>query len=239
MTKRRRRQPAQGFLVFGRGGWRPGAGRPKSKRRNKIVLHRRRPRVTRRTPVHVTMRVHRDVSSLRAKSRMKVIRGAFVATCACDGFRIIDWSVQGNHLHLIVEADGNTQLARGMQGFSIRVARGLNRLAARKGAVFTERYHLHVLRTPAEVRNARAYVLNNYRRHAHQSGRKVARNWVDPCSSWAWFDGWRDLPRRLEREAAREREGPPPVAEPRGWMLARGWRRRGLVSVNETPAGRV
>jgi REP element-mobilizing transposase RayT len=201
-----------------------------------MVLHRRRPRVTLRTPVHVTLRVHRDVSSLRTNKRAKIIRSAFVAACSADGFRIVDWSIQGNHLHLIVEADSTAQLSRGMQGFSIRVARGLNRAAGRKGPVFTERYHLHVLCTPAEVRNARAYVLNNYRRHAHQSGRHVAHNWVDPCSSWPWFDGWRDLPPERERTSVRDRDGPPPVAKPRGWMLTTGWRRRGLVSVNETPA---
>ena len=238
MAKKRTR-PAQGFLVFGHGGWRPGAGRPKSKRRDKIVLHRRRARVTRRTPAHVTLRVQRDLASLRTKARVQVIRAALVAACSGEGFRIIDWSIQGNHVHLVVEADSTGQLARGMQGLCIRVARGLNRAAGRTGPVFTERYHLRVLSSPREVRNARAYVLNNYRRHAQQRGRHVDRDWVDPCTSWAWFDGWRDLPRWLEAVAAKQRGQPPPVATPRGWMLTTGWRRRGLISVNETPACRV
>lgn len=226
-------------MSFGRGGWRPGAGRPRSKRRNRIVLHRRRPEISRRTPGHITLRVHREVTSLRTKRRVGVIRAAIAAVCAHQALRIVDWSIQGNHMHLVVEADSNAALSRGMQGLCIRIARGLNRLAGRQGAVFTERYHLRLLRTPAEVRNARAYVLNNYRRHAAQRGRRVSRGWVDPMSSWAWFDGfdgWLDLPVALAGEAERERAGPTLAARPRGWLLNNGWLRRGRISVNETPA---
>jgi REP element-mobilizing transposase RayT len=239
MAKKTKKKPQQRVMSFGRGGWRPGAGRPRSNRRNKRVLHRRRPRVTRHTPAHITLRVVPEVTSLRTKKRAQVLRRAFVASCARDGFRIIDWSVQGNHLHLIVEADGNAQLSRGMQAFTIRAARGLNRLAGRKGAVFTERYHIHVLTTPAEVRNARAYVLNNFRRHAAQRGHRVSAGWVDPCSSWAWCDGWRNLPQAFERSALKERTGPPVVGQPESWLLRVGWRRRGLIDVNETPSACV
>jgi REP element-mobilizing transposase RayT len=154
-----------------------------SKRRSKIVLHRRRPEITRRTPGHVTLRVHRDLAGLRTKRRVGVIRGAIAALCTRGGLRVIDWSIQGNHMHLVIEADDNAALSRGMQGLCVRIAHGLNRLAGRKGAVFTERYHLRLLRTPAEVRNARTYVLNNYRRHAAQSGRSVEPGWVDRFSS--------------------------------------------------------
>lgn len=231
-----RKKTRQRVMSFGRGGWRPGAGRPKSNRRNKRVLHRQRPEVTSRTPAHITLRVRPELTSLRTKKRVQLIRQAFVASCNRDGFRIIDWSIQGNHLHLIVEADGNGQLGRGMQAFTIRVARGLNRLAGRKGAVFTERYHIHVLATPAEVRNARAYVLNNFRRHAAHSVRRVRAGWVDPYSSWAWFDGWRDLPEALKHSATEERAGPAAAAQAQSWLLRVGWRRRGLVSINETPA---
>jgi REP element-mobilizing transposase RayT len=139
--------------------------------------------LTRRHPAHVTLKVHRDVASLRTKDRCKIIRSAFVAACGCPGARIVDWSVQGNHLHLTVEADSTRQLSGALQGFCIRVAKGLNRLLGRKGSVFVERYHLRVLTTPREVRNARAYVINNYRRHAAAAGRRVERGWMDPCSS--------------------------------------------------------
>ncbi len=179
----RKRKSKQLVMTYGTwGGWRPGAGRKPSKRRNKRVLHRKRHKVTRRCPVHITLKVHRELSSLRVKARCQVIRRAFAAACAYDGVRIVDWSIQNNHLHLIAEADSTQQLSRAMQGFCVRVAKGLNSLLDRKGSVFTERYHLRVLGTPQEIRNARAYVIGNYRRHAAAAGRKVDPGWVDPCS---------------------------------------------------------
>lgn len=235
----RKRAPKQLVMTFGTwGGWRPGAGRKPSKRRNKRVLHRARPRVTRRCPLHITLRVRRELTSLRVKARCQVIRQAFAAACSYDGVRIVDWSVQANHLHLIVEADSAQQLARAMQGFCVRVAKGLNRLLGRKGSVFQERYHQRVLGTPREVRNARAYVISNYRRHAATAGRQMDPGWVDPCSSWAWFDGWRDLTRAHEALARETRTGPALASNAKGWMLTKGWRKHGLVRVDEVPCSR-
>ena len=62
-------------MTFGTwGGWRPGAGRKPSKRRNNRALHRKRPKVTRRCPVHITLKVHRELASLRVKARCQVIQ---------------------------------------------------------------------------------------------------------------------------------------------------------------------
>lgn len=230
------KRPQQRIIAFGWGGWRPGAGRPRSTRRHKIVLHRRRPDVSARNPVHVTLKLRAELHSLRTQERVQVIRAAFITACKGDGFRIIDWSIQSSHIHLVVEADGNAQLSRGMKGFCVRVARGLNRLAGRNGPVFAERYHVHVLSTPSETRAARCYVIQNRRRHLAQIGRRLRRGWVDPHSSWAFFDGWHDLPPRLENMAAAERKGPLLAARPQSWLLRVGWRRSGLVSVNEIPA---
>ena len=73
--------------------------------------------------------------------------------------------MQGNHLHLLVEADDGKALSRGMNGMGVRVARGLNRVMRRRGRVLGDRYHSHILRTPTEVRRARAYLLQNARKH--------------------------------------------------------------------------
>jgi hypothetical protein len=45
-------------------------------------------------------------------------------------------SVQGNHVHLIVAANGKQSLSRGMQGLTIRMARALNRMMQRQGELF-------------------------------------------------------------------------------------------------------
>jgi transposase len=62
----------------------------------------------------------------------------------------------------------------------------------RAGRVIADRSHVHVLKTPREVRNAIAYVLLNARRHRAKQGRRPsATARVDPASSGRWFSGWR------------------------------------------------
>src|SRR5205807_2383895 len=96
------------------------------------------------------------------------------------GMRVVHYSIQGNHLHLLVEAENALALARGMQGLAIRIARRLNRLARRSGPVFADRYHAHPLVSRREVANAVRYVLGNYRHHAREY---LPPRWDDPFSS--------------------------------------------------------
>ena len=126
-----------------------------------------------------------------------------------------------DHLHLVVEADGPTAFERGVRGLAIRVAKAINRALGRRGHVWADRFHARLLRTPREVRNALVYVLHNIRRHL------PGTRGLDPCSSARWFDGWR-TPVPAVAEAA-------PVAPARTWLARIGWRRRGLIDVEERP----
>ena len=145
------------------------------------------------------------------------------------GTRLVHFSVQRNHLHLIFEAGDWDALYSAVTGLEVRLARMINKLLSRTGRVFDHRYHTHVLRTPREVRNALVYVLNNARKHAKQAGVAVPRSWIDPLSSAAAFDGWRDP---IEIHPVGE---DPPVHAPGSWLLREGWRRHGLVSASEMP----
>ncbi len=208
------------------GGHRKGAGRKPAGARAG-VSHHARAKLASRFPVHVTVRLREGLPSLRNKPSYAVLRAAFAAGCNRDGFRLVHYSVQRNHLHMLVESTDGTCLSRGMQGLLIRIARALNRLWSRSGKVFADRFHDSVLRTPREVRSALAYVLHNARRH----GLRLAQA-VDLYSSGCWFDGW--------REDFTVRKLPPvcPVATARTWLLGCGWRRRGLIGLAEVPAGR-
>jgi len=202
------------------GGRRKGAGRKRGERA--LVLHRRRPEHKARYPVHVTLRALPDVGSLRAWRAFHAAEGA-IARASRSGFRVVHYSVQGDHVHAIVEAPDKRTLAAGVQGLMIRVARAINRTHGRAGRVWADRYHGRELRTPREVRNAIAYVLLNARKH----GRSVAE--IDPCSSARWFDGWRDRPDLIIDLAS----DPPGVAWPRTWLLAVGWRRHGMLRASD------
>jgi hypothetical protein len=98
--------------------------------------------------------------------------------------------------------------------------------------VVSDRYHAVVLRAPAQVRSAIRYVLLNARRHAAQGRRKLsARVGLDPASSARWFNGWSWRPRDQEEPP----DVPSPTSAPRTWLLAVGWRRRGLIDPSDMP----
>ena len=204
------------------GGPRPGAGRqPKGERSG--APHAPRAPLASRHPVHVTVRLCKGLPSLRRKQPYLALLRCFCAGRERFGFRLIEYSVQSNHLHLIAEAKDRRALSRGMQGLLVRIARALNRLWARCGRVFADRYHDRILRTPREVRNALAYVLHNARRHG------IFGPTPDPYSSGRWFDGWRA---RFERMIAGIER---PVARARTWLLTIGWRRHRRIGLEEVP----
>ncbi|HEY4242851.1 MAG TPA: transposase [Kofleriaceae bacterium] len=166
------------------------------------------------------MRVVPLGASLRTRDLYRAIRSATIVVGKTQAMRVVHASIQSNHVHLIVEADDQRVLAKGMQGFQISTAKHINRRLARKGTVFRDRYHAHVLRTPRETRNAVVYVLNNWRKHGVRGEGEI-----DMYSSAESFEGWREGRwTRPERSMLR-------VCQPRSWLL------RGVtdVSVFETP----
>jgi REP element-mobilizing transposase RayT len=221
----------------GRGGWRPGAGRPRSPG---AVSHRAREAFAPRFPQHVTLRVRAGVPSLRRGATVALIRQIVSAAGRAD-FAVVELNVLGNHLHLLVEADGAAALSRGMQGLGVRLARRINAHLARRGALFDERYHARSLRTPREVRDALRYVLLNARHHAAERGRRLAAGWLDPYSTAPWFDGFAASPDRRSLMSppwlTYLRSLPRPTAPPRTWLLATGWRRHGLLAPDDIPGG--
>ena len=185
------------------GGRRKGAGR-KPKSRLRLVSHRARPLHVARYPLHAVLRTRPDVPALRKRTVMEELREALRAGGVRGTFRLVHYSVQGNHLHLVVEAQDKLALSRGMQGLAIRLARAVNRAAGRKGQVFADHYFARELRSPAEVRRAVRYVLDNHLHHhlrQHQLQQGGARLQTDPCAS------------------------PAPLAAPRTWLLTVGWLR--------------
>lgn len=193
----------------------------------------------RRLPAHVTLRMREDVRSLRDPRVVHEIERTFARGCDRSGFRLVHYSLQGNHAHLIVEADDRDALGRGMKAIGSRLARAVNRITEHTGRVLAERYHHHLLSSPREVRNALRYVLLNAQRHTAKAAKaanavkRIAK--LDPASSARWFDGWR---RGLSLTRATTDVGslePRPVARARLWLLRIGWRRHGLLDPADVP----
>jgi REP element-mobilizing transposase RayT len=160
------------------GGRRSGAGRKPAPGRG-YVPHRRRPAHDPRCPVHATLRVRAGLPSLRRDDVFGVTRAA-LATASHDRFRVVHFSVQTDHVHLLLEGDGHIALQRGLQGLAIRVAKAVNRTLGRRGKLWADRYHACIVVPP----------------------------------------------------------GASPVAPARTWLAGVGWRRHGLVDIDEAPRAR-
>lgn len=202
------------------GGPRDGAGR-KRRTAHAFARHGPRPRLSGRCPLHVSLRLVPHLRSLRLDPEHAIVRDVLVAGARRADFRLVHYAVMPNHLHLVCEAKSVQALARGMKGLCVRLARALNRLWRRRGAIFLTRYHPRELRTPREVRNVLVYVLGNAQQHG-----VLGAGRLDPCSSAEWFDGWHAV-RSPSKDA-------PPLPAPTTWLLRIGWRRHGLLPLPRT-----
>jgi REP element-mobilizing transposase RayT len=176
------------------------------------------------------------VPSLRDVRIVREIERTFSVGCERPGFRLVHYSLQGNHAHLIVEARDQVALGCGMKAIGARLARAVNRIAGRKGRVLADRYHHRLLSTPKEVHRALRYVLLNARKHAAKASAiatRVVR--LDPASSGRWFDGWKRKTLVTGGDEPAASVARPAVARARTWLLTIGWRRHGLLDPAEVP----
>lgn len=166
------------------------------------------------------------VWNLRTQRGFACVARALAGERARGELRIVHYSVQGNHLHMIVETADRGTLARRMQGFGVRLARAVNvMMHRRRGRVLGDRYHARVLATPREVHRAVRYVLQNHAKHAAtwapaaaSSGRTAREDAGDRFSSAV-----------TRSVALAPRAGPIAnvdlVSSARSWLLRRGWQR--------------
>jgi len=182
MSRRRRPQQLTFAKHAGWGGRRKGAGR-KPKGERALVTHLSRPALAARFPLHVTLRVLPHVWNLRSRRGFRVLRAALSAGSDRFGMRTCEFSIQGNHVHLVVEAADARALSRGMQGLSIRIAKGLNRMMRSQGKVLADRFHARILRTPTEVARVLRYVRDNRDVHRARWGETACGTVPDPYSS--------------------------------------------------------
>jgi REP element-mobilizing transposase RayT len=218
-----KRNPRQITIAFPqRGGARRGTGRePNGPQPG--VRHVRRGSLGGAIPTLITMKILSGVANLRTRRRARAVLESLRRACARFETRITEFSIQQDHVHLIVETANERTLARAMKGLAVRIARAVNRSLERRGTVFADRFHHRALRTPRQVRNALAYVLCNARKHRVAP---AARGWLDPLSSAPSFDGWVDAAELAERAYS---------AAPRTWLLRIGWRRAGLLDPAHVP----
>ncbi len=225
MPKKPKHNPTAAQTSFevlqGWGGKRRGAGR---KNKTRQVGHMKRDTVNPKTPLHLTLKIRDAKWNLRCGE----VAAAFKASgegAKKFGLFILHYSIQRDHLHLLVETRDNESLGRGMRSFGSRFGKAIRRLIGGRGSVFSGRYHLTVIRNPTQMRNALAYVLQNFAKHA-----RLLKH-IDAFSSAPYFAQWRML---LGRDAGPileslgrsvERGLPPHLCAARSWLARDGWMR--------------
>lgn len=237
----RRRKEEQLGLFKARGGKRRGAGRrPKAARAG--AAHKARAELKGRYPVHVVLRVAGGVGNLRRRDTYLAICKATEMLGDQEDFRIVHLSIQRTHLHLIVEAANQYALAWNLQRFQVSAAKHINGTTRddsgnrRRGAVFPDRYHASIIKTPTQARNTLGYVLSNWRRHK-EDREGVFRTWkIDWFASSIAFTGWAEYHDADFPRCAPNGYVPLRVCPATTWLLREGWRRAGgLISCYVEP----
>ena len=172
------------------------APRPYLPTRTGKVPHATRPDMS--GMIHVVLPIVRGLPGLRTPRLLRRLERCFRAGMQKLGFALTHYSVQEDHIHLVVQVQDRHGLARGIQGLAIRLAKQLNAHWHRrgKGRVFAERYFAAAVTTWQQARRTIRYVLNNGRKHGSWS----KKDRPDPFSSGPWFR-WRDSTRRPLRRA--------------------------------------
>jgi REP element-mobilizing transposase RayT len=199
-------------------------------------VHAPRPVHKGRHPVHVTLRAKTGLPSFRQQRVQRLLADVLRDQGRRrykDDFRVVHYSVQGNHLHLIVEADterahGYQPLRSGISGLEIAFARRLNVMLGRRGKVWADRYHRHDLKTPKETWFALAYVFDNY---THHGAKTYGEGVLDPYSSACCFDGWEGS-RFVPHDSERWRW---PVRPAETWLVRKGYLVHGRLTITPRP----
>jgi len=207
------------------GGRRENAGR---KNNTKTVNHMRRPTISLNRPMHITMRLKKDLPNLRQKRTLAAFARR-VHRAKDFGLHVLHFSLQSNHLHMIVEATTRRQLANGLRSLGGSFGKYLRRRKGGTGAIFHGRYHLRVITSARQMRNTLRYVLLNHAKHQ----RMIEH--LDFFSSGFLFKNWRKLLGgklntiiATEIKIIGERNLPHDlwqacVSPPRSWIARYGW----------------
>jgi REP element-mobilizing transposase RayT len=129
------------------------------------------------------MRMAPRVYNLRSRRSLYALQPALCCGSDRFGVRVVQLSMQGNHLHLLVEAPDQIALSRAMKGLAVRLARALNKMMGTAGRVLGERYHARRLTSPTQVRSVMHYIRYNHRHHG------LSQAVVDEYSSDGRFAG--------------------------------------------------
>lgn len=139
-----------------------GAGRKAL--HDKGIRHTERETIKKLSSLHLTIKIERNKAGLKNKTVLALLHKAIMKARKI-GLGIIHYTLEYDHVHLLVEASDNEILGKGMQSFGICFSKGINKYKTQKGQVYKTRYHLRVLKTFREIKNVLNYIFGNAVKH--------------------------------------------------------------------------
>ena len=150
------------------------AGRPA--KNDKGIRHIKREIIHRPTSLHLTIKVRENKADIKSKRILKALHHA-ILRARLKGLRIIHYTLEYNHVHLLVEASENKILQRGMLALGISFSKAINKFKCLKGAVYKHRYHFRKINSSRELKNVLHYIFHNGIHH------KRTKSLIDPFNS--------------------------------------------------------
>lgn len=153
------------------------AGRPA--KNDAGIRHTKRPDLTRPSSLHLTVKIEKSKANLKNKNVLAILKKA-IFNARRQGLKVIHYSLEYDHIHLIIEADNNRTLGKGMQAFGVTLAKAINRMRKVKGQVYKHRYHFRQITSSRQLKNVMTYIFNNGVKH------KTSATALSPFNSiWA------------------------------------------------------
>ena len=126
-----------------------------------------------RHPIHCDVRT-KIRYSLQTPKVMSFIKNLIQEVRELYGVDIFTYSIQYNHLHFYLRICHRSDCGKAMQYILSKVALFVNRILARRGKFWEDRYFSSLKKTAAEIRRALYYILNQA---------KNCSPFTYPCSS--------------------------------------------------------
>lgn len=128
------------------------------------IRHIERPRFNRPRSFHLTIKVKSNKADIQNKKILKALHHA-IFRGRLKGLKIVHYTLEFNHVHLLVEASCNRVMHSGMQALGISLAKAINRFKSLKGSVYKHRYHYRQISSPRDLKNVLHYIFHNGIKH--------------------------------------------------------------------------
>lgn len=139
-----------------------GAGR--SAKHDAGIRHTSRPKISRPTSLHLTIKVKSIKANIKNKIILHMLKRA-ILNARRQGLKVIHFSLEYDHVHLLIEADNNLTLGKGMKALGVTLAKRINKFRGLKGAVYKHRYHFRRVGSSAQLKKVMNYIFSNGVKH--------------------------------------------------------------------------